>query len=181
MGVEGWELQLRVPAHPFHEANYSGTALWLKRSSTNRPLFHAWQGECWNPFFKSESQPSAALPSDSKAPKPFRSGAEGDESERLQAPALGCELGVSGLFPPSWRPRTVRAPPRWGGQTPVTLWAHSLDSNCFWRLRTLRGEPVTVRFSIRLKGMSDNVLRKHDFLGQLLQMQGGKHWKKQLE
>ena len=27
MGVGGRELQLRVPAHPFHEADYSGTAL----------------------------------------------------------------------------------------------------------------------------------------------------------
>lgn len=146
MGVGGWELQLRVPAHPFHEANYSGRALWLKRNSTNGPLFHAWQGECWNPFFKSESQPYAALPSDLKAPKQIRSEAEGDESGRLQAPALGCELGVSRLFPLIWRPRTVRSPPRWGGKTPVTLSAHSLDSNCFWRLRTLRGEPVSLIF-----------------------------------
>ena len=120
-GGGGWELQFRVPAHPFHEANYSGTARWLKRSSTNGPLFHAWQGECWNRFFKSESQTNAALPSDPKAPKPLRSGVEEDESERLQAPALGCELGVSGLFPLSWRPRTVRSPTHWGGQTPVPL------------------------------------------------------------
>ena len=56
-----------------------------------------------------------------RCPKPLRSGVEEDESERLQAPALGCELGVSGLFPQSWCRRTARSPTRWGGQTPVPL------------------------------------------------------------